>query len=402
MAEAMLGKNVRVAYVGCWFNKDMYSHNCSNMVNGLRAAGVTVDVVTSNCRCFSSAQRFGIERRELVNGNCSAILLPHAPRNPGRKHGLMKYLAVKILRLDLLLDTLRGVMYYKRTRHADVIHFDQVLEAFGCIPLFVLLSLARLANKRVTVGIHEIDPLQRKHLFLNRMYKWCAEIFVYSADMQKQLTSLGIDLEKIKIIRYGARIPELTPASRTQYIYFGGHNILRGKGYLELLQALSILKSQSKRVRMVTYVGYGCNGLEEAKQLAKQMEVTEMLEWQDMYSEDELAIAYQQSKACVIPYSAGSGRHPLSCALANGTPVIATRAVDIPEYLGELGLYVDGSAESLVSAISKIEEGTIDLAALGQKLREKAVAEVDQQKIAVGISRDYRRIKQNPPAPLRS
>jgi hypothetical protein len=33
--------------------------------------------------------------------------------------------------------------------------------------------------------------------------------------------------------------------------------------------------------------------------------------------------------------------------MVNATPVIATRAVDIPEYLGELGIYVDGTAESI-------------------------------------------------------
>lgn len=394
ISETKTQKNVRIAYIGCWFNRDMYSHNCSNMVDSLRATAVDVDVVTSNCRCFSSAQRFGIPQQELVNSNCSAIVLPHAPHNPGRNHGLLKYLIVKTTRIDLLLDAIRGFLYYRRTRHADIIHFDQVLEAFGCVPLYVLLIFARLAKKTVTVAVHEIDPLQRNHAFLNRMYGSCAEIFVFSLDMQQQLVGLGIDPAKIKVIRYGAMIPALTYAARTQYVYFGGHNILRGKGYPELLQALAMLRSQEKRIRVLIYVGYGCNGLEEAKRMAQQRELSDIIEWQDLYSEQQLAAVYQQSKACIVPYTSGSARHALSCALANATPVIATRAIDIPEYLGDLGMYVDGSPESVVSVINKIEDGIIDRDALGRSLREKATKELDQQKLAAVLSEEYRRIKQ--------
>ena len=119
---------VRLAYIGCWYKNDMYSHNCSNLVDSLRTAGMKVDVVTSNCRCFSSAQKFTIAKDELINTKCSPVAIPHAPRQPGKKHGMLKYLAVKVLRLDLIFATARGFLYYKRARHADVIHFDHVLK----------------------------------------------------------------------------------------------------------------------------------------------------------------------------------------------------------------------------------------------------------------------------------
>ena len=97
---------------------------------------------------------------------------------------------------------------------------------------------------------------------------------------------------------------------------------------------------------MVIYVGYGCNGLDEAKELAIRKNVADMIQWQDFYTGEELAKVYQQSKACIIPFTGGSARHPLTCAMVNATPVIATRAVDIPEYLGDLGIYIDGSGVS--------------------------------------------------------
>ncbi len=386
------GRPVRLAYIGCWYKNDMYSHNCSNLVDSLRGAGMTVEVITSNCRCFSSAQKFSIAKDELINEHCSPIAIPHAPRNPGKKHGMVKYLGVKIFRFDLVLATVRGFLYYKRARGADVIHFDQVLEAFGCIPLFILIALASRAGKRLVVTVHEIDPFQLSHKRFNRLYRKCAEVLVYSENMKQQIVALGADAENVKVIRYGARIPELVPCERKQYIYFGGHNITRGKGYVELLDALVALKSKGLKIPLVIYVGYGCNGLEEAKQLAIRKNVDDMIQWQDFYSAEELARVYQRSKACIIPFTGGSARHPLTCAMVNATPVIATRAADIPEYLGDLGIYIDGSAASIADAIAEIESGHRDLNPLGQSLRAKALAELDYRKIGKELADEYSRI----------
>ena len=383
---------VRLAYIGCWYKNDMYSHNCSNLVDSLRDAGTTVDVITSNCRCFSSAQKFSIAKDELINAHCSPVAIPHAPRTPGKKHGIMRYLAVKVLRLDLLLATARGFLYYTRARHADVIHFDQVLEAFGCIPLFILIALAHRAGKRVVVTVHEIDPFQLKHKRFNRLYSKCAEVLVYSENMKQQMIDLGATAQNMRVIRYGAHIPELLTLDRTHYIYFGGHNITRGKGYAEMIDALVFLKSSGVRISLVIYVGYGCNGLAKAKQLAVTKNVADMIQWQDFYSAEELAKVYQQSKACIIPFTGGSARHPLTTAMVNATPVIATRAVDIPEYLEDLGIYVDGSAASIAQAVTTIEGGKMDLKTLGKDLRAKALLELDYGKIARDLSAEYARI----------
>jgi len=383
---------VRLAYIGCWYKNDMYSHNCSNLVDSLRGTGMMVDVITSNCRCFSSAQKFSIAKEELINEHCSPIAIPHAPRTPGKKQGLLKYWAVKVLRLDLVSATARGFLYYMRARHADVIHFDQVLEAFGCIPLFILISLASRSGKKVVTTVHEIDPFQVRHKKFNRLYSKCAEVLAYSENMKQQLVALGAAADNIKVIRYGAPIPELVSRERKQYLYFGGHNITRGKGFAELLDALVILKSKGLRIPLVIYVGYGCNGLEEAKQLATRKNVADMIEWQDFYSADELANVYQTSRACIIPFTGGSARHPLTSAMVNATPVIATRAVDIPEYLGQLGIYIDGSAASIADAVAEVESGSRDLNILGEKLRARALAELDYSKIAQDLSGEYSRI----------
>jgi glycosyltransferase involved in cell wall biosynthesis len=389
---SLKARPVHLAYIGCWYKDDMYSHNCSNFVESLRGAGMKVDVITSNCRCFSSAQSFAVTKSELINENCSAVAIPHAPHDPGRRHGTLKRLVVKVFRLDLWLATVRGFLYYQRTRHADVIHFDQVLEAFGCIPLLILVMLAGITKKRVVVAVHEIDPFQRKHRWVNRFYNKCAEVLVYSEHMKQQLVHLGASPDKIKTIKYGASVPELIERDRKNYLYFGGHNILSGKGYVAFLDSLTILQSRDVKVHMVIYVGHGCNGLQEAQKVADSKGVSGMIDWQEFYTGDELAKVYQASKACIVPFTGGSARHPLTCAMVNATPVIATRAVDIPEYLGDLGIYVDGSANSIADAICRMEEGSIDVTTLGKNLRAKALAELDYQKIAEELSGMYSRM----------
>lgn len=381
----------RIAYIGCWFDKDMYAHNCRDMVDALRGCGLDVNVVTSNCRCYSTAQRFDIAADELINGNCRKIKIPHAPSNPGKKkHGIFKYLIVKVFRLDIWLAILRGFLYYRRSSDADVIHYDQVLEAFGSIPLFVLSLLTSLGRKRLVVTVHEIDPFQREHMWVNRLYGRCTQILVYSENMKESIVSLGIDSARIRVTKYGTRVMAFRPKVRSGYIYFGGHFILNGKGFPQLLGALQILKARGLSVRFVIYVGNGCNGLEEAREMAIRARVEDMIQWSEFVSGPELANAYQSSKACVVPYTKGSSRHPVTSAMANATAVIATRCADIPEYLGPLGIYIKGSSESIADAICDIEKGKVDIAQVGIALQKKAMEELDFTRIAEELSIVYR------------
>jgi len=195
---------------------------------------------------------------------------------------------------------------------------------------------------------------------------------VFSEDMKGQLEQLGVRSEKISIIHAGTILPALSGVARDRYIFFGGHFILRGKGFPELIAALRLIKSKGERIQLVIYVGKGCNGLEEAMDIANRESVSDMILWKEFLYDSELAEAYQRSKACLIPYSSGSARHPATTAMANATPVIARRAIDMPEYLGDAAIYTDGSAESLATAILELDRDEERVKSLGLQLRSRA------------------------------
>jgi len=387
--------SVNVAFIGCCYKGDMYAQNCCGFADAVRRHDIAVDFITSNCGCFSSTHRFGITKDELADRNSRAVRLPYIGPDPNRKPGIPKYLLFNICHVHIPLEMTRGILFYKRARHADIVHYDQVFKAFGFLGLVVLVSLCRLFHKPIIATVHEIDPFQKRNRWMNAVYNHCAQVFVYSRDMADQLTRLGVRSEAIKIIKYGAPIPVLLPHTKTQYIFFGGHNILRGKGFPQVIEALKILRDKSVSIKLVVYVGNGCNGLREAKALAEKSSVSSMIEWKKFLEGEDLTTAYQTSKACLVPYTGGSGRHPVTCAMANGVPVIATRAVDIPEYLGDSGIYVQPTGQALADAMLTIERDATPAALVGTQLRTKAMEELDYYGITEGISGRYRQLNLN-------
>jgi glycosyltransferase involved in cell wall biosynthesis len=56
--------------------------------------------------------------------------------------------------------------------------------------------------------------------------------------------------------------------------------------------------------------------------------------------------------------------------------------IDIPEYLGSSGIYIDGTAESIADSIQDVEAGRFDLQRIGAELRKRASEELDVHHVA--------------------
>jgi hypothetical protein len=189
----MDARKMDVCMIGCWYKDDIYAHSCGNLIEEFKKQeGLNIKIVTSNCNCFSSAQRYSIAREELVSSNCDVVKIPYAPTDPNKKYGLTKYYIVKLLRLNFFFETARGISYFMKARDCEVIHFDQVLRSFGFLSFLTLLNLAKTFGKKVVVTVHELDPLQTRHKGLNRAYNKADKVIVHSEDLKADLTSGGI------------------------------------------------------------------------------------------------------------------------------------------------------------------------------------------------------------------
>lgn len=382
---------MNVCLIGCWYRDDIYTHNCYNLVEGLkRSEDFNIKFVTSNCHCFSSSQTYGITKGELLNSDCDVVKIPFAPPDPSKTYGLMKYYIVKLFKLNFFLEISRGISFFIKTKKCDIVHFDQVLKSFGFLSFLTLVILLRMLKRKIVVTVHELDPLQEKYMKLNRYYNKVDKVIVFSEDFKQDMMKMGVKEEKIIVIHYGVSLMPVTDLKRDQFIFFGGHKLLKRKGYDTLLNAMKLLESKGKTIKLLIYVGEGCIGLEEGKKKIAEMQLEKQIEWTELLYGTKLAEAYQKSIGCIIPYTGGSGRYPSTSAMANATPVIATRKASMPEYLGDLGLYIEeNSAEELADAIISLMDNPDLVKSLGGKLRDRAEKLFGSDLIAKKVSEIY-------------
>jgi glycosyltransferase involved in cell wall biosynthesis len=382
-----------IAAIGCWFKNDMYSQHLGNITNALdKADDINMRIITSNCCCFSSAHRYGITRDELLTQDCVAIMTPYAPLEPSQLLGKFKYLIVKNLRINWIMETVRGMQFYWRARKCDILHFDQVLKSFGTLSFLTLLFLSRFAGKMVIVTIHELDPLQEKHKGLNRYYSRANKIIVFSHVFRDMLIGIGFDAEKIKTVPFCVNIEPPMGLPRDQFIFFGGHNLLKGKGYETLLDAIDIIRSRGQHIKVFIYTGM-CNGLVEGKEKVDERGLNNFVRWSDFILGIDLAKEYQRSIACLVPYTSGSGRHPVTYAMANATPVIATNKIDLPEYLGEFGIYIkENTPKELADRMEYLMNNPHVVGSLGKELRKRAEDRYNKDVVGNELIKMYKEI----------
>lgn len=365
---------MNICMIGCWYKYDIYSHQFNNIIETLKnEKDMNIHLLTSNCNCFSSAQRYSIAKEELLSEEGEVIKIPYAPLEPNKKYGSLKANLVKYSKLNIFLEVIRGFAFFFKARNCQLIHFDQVLRSFGIVSFTTLLMLSKFTHKKIVVTVHEIDPFQAKHKWLTKLYNKADKVIALSQDMKDELISLGVADLKIAIIHYSTAMQDKIDLERTQFIYYGGHKLLKGKGFDTLLAALQILKAKSRKVKVKIYVGEGCIGLEEGKRQVTDLELDDVVEWSDFLYGRSLAEAYQSSLACLIPFTGGAGRYPATMAMANSTPVIATRKAELPEYLGDLGIYLGESpAEDLANAMLNLMDHPSLAEKLGRKLKSRA------------------------------
>jgi glycosyltransferase involved in cell wall biosynthesis len=334
--------NVRI--ISCWFATS-YGASCAGLRSALeKKLGCEVGIITSNCGCGDPVET----KRVFYNTQCDYFEFPH----------LTYYKSSNILKYELR-NAARQLLYRERARRylrlgygADLLHFQQILNAFGSVAVFNWLSLPSKAARVVTV--HELDPYQVDRPKGNLNYNKADRVIVHTREIKERLVAYGVHEDLIDIVGQGVEVRELPEGPREGIIFYAGHKLAVGKGFETLLKALALVKSQigPQTVRLRIHGHYGTAIPEYGLRLVEENGLKENVHWLNQISVEQTIEEYQRAMICTLPYTASFAGMPAVTAMANGVPVVATRRAGLPEHLGDAAVWMeDNDVRGLADSI---------------------------------------------------
>ena len=314
----------------------------------------------------------------------------------------------------------RASRYAGLASGADVIHFQQTLNAFGADVAFHLLR--RRSGATHVITLHELDPEQIDFPIRNQTYNLADAVIVHDSLMKETLVSLGVAANLVHVVRCGTDLAEGDNVTRDGIVFYGAHHLTTNKGLGVLLQAYRRLKDRMQPVpRLRIHGHYGVMPPPEAIEMARQAGVADDVAWLNELpdgnsSTKEMARLYRRSKVCVLPYIGSFAGLAVGVAAANRLPIIATRLAGVLDHIGDLGIWISGNDP--VELANRIEQVLNDEAMqqdYGTRLRAHAeqhlgggavaretlkIFESAAERMARRLGGGTEKVPRSPPSPL--
>ncbi len=286
----------------------------------------------------------------------------------------------------------RAQKYARMSASADVVHFQQILNAYGSNVVFHWLKQATQATRIITV--HELDNYQTEHPETNTIYNRADALIVHEHDLKDKLIALGVRPEKIHVVFYGVELPA-PDAGRTRagLVFYGGHKLMKGKGLDVLFGAVAQLRQRlgDQLPEVKIHGHYGAETPPEAGALARQLGVENEIRWLNQLSHGEALSLYQSAQICLLPFTGGFAGYPAGLAASSSLPVVATRKAGIPDYLGDCGVWIEpDNAEQLADRVMQLLDSDELRTKLGVQLRRRAEQSLGWDTIAKQTMEIYR------------
>ncbi|MDD5250642.1 MAG: glycosyltransferase family 4 protein [Rhodocyclaceae bacterium] len=325
---------MNIAMIGCPFRTSYGAYIKSLSAAIGRRTGSKVEWIGSNCGCDDPVER----SRSFESSDIDYFELPIIGESASA-HPLKRWLRNSANDLDC---SIRARRFMGRHGAAQVVHFQQVLNAYGSNVAFRWLQQPATAARFVTV--HELDAYQIAHRQANSIYNRADGVLVHAQELKERMTELGVRADLIHVVRHGVDIPsQPVEQARQDLIFYGGHKLMTGKGLDILFEAMSMVVKEfgSAAPRLKIHGHYGTTVPGEALALAQSYGVADRIDWLNQISVEEICDAYQRALMCLLPYAGSFAGLPAAIAAAHGLPVVATRKAGIPEHLGELAFWID-------------------------------------------------------------
>ena len=350
--------------VTCWYKNISMAHYSGNLISSLKNHPiVSVKVISAHCLCLP---KYAGMKDVLEDDSCQFVSFPPfifaIPRNRVTR---VVYLVVQVVQ-----NFLRGMSFLSKCKSCDIIHYQQSSDfSFGILPVAPIM-LIPTSNKKV-VTVHNLYGLARSR-YSKFIYNRADKIIVHSGSMLKELISLGVRETKIRVIPHGARIPALLHRERSKITFFGAPVV--EKGAYVLLEALKLLKEEGEKIKVHFYGIYSISQKESASARAKELEVDDCVFWGGRLSESEFDAEMQESLMTLAVYTVPvSGSSIITRAMANGTPVIASRIGAVSEYLKNVEVKIPpNDPQALADAILKLKNNPESTRQIGEAARRQA------------------------------
>ena len=362
---------MKITMLSCWQNR-YYADYTRHLRQALESkTGQEINIITTNCGC---APPYRLSKETLIDQRCDLFNMPTIPDYKSKKK--WKYYLRRLGRKAIAY--FRARKFADKMKSADIVHFQQVLNAFGSLSVFQFLNYAGNTPKKV-VTIHEIDSFQNEFKNLNATYNRADKIIVHFEELKQYLVENGVIAEKIEIIHNGTEIPPLYDYERQGIIFHAGTHVASGKGWEDILNALKILRAKGIEMRLRVCGNYGELERIEAQQVAEALGSAGSIDWLEIGSlefkgMEKMNREYQKSLICVLPYTKGTAGFQTVVAMANAVPVIATKKAGTLDHLGDTGVYVrNNSPEDIAGAIEKLLTDNAYRADLASRARKRAI-----------------------------
>jgi glycosyltransferase involved in cell wall biosynthesis len=361
---------MRISIICCPFKTSFGSYARSLKTELEKKTGETVQWIGSNCGCGDPAE---VGRQFLLPKNqCDYFEMPIVGDFRTAKHPWKRYL--KSIARDVLIP-LKAKRYASLAKGAEIVHFQQILDAYGSKAVFAWLQQLSKASKIVTV--HELDHDQLENPESNQTYNLANAVIVHCQEMREHLINLGVQPEKIHVLLWGIDLPLPEQEHvREGIVFYGGHKLLTNKGLVTLFKAMSIIRKQMAADTPILKIhGHYGSLPEAARRMAAEHGIADKVVWLEHISDEEMVCLCQHSQLCVLPYTGSFAGLPASQAAACRLPVVCTRRAGLPDHLGELGIWVDeNNAGQLAERITELLGNEAARKEIGSHLRKRAEA----------------------------
>ncbi len=223
--------------------------------------------------------------------------------------------------------------------------------------------------------IHRIDVRQAyERLCINLCCKRSQKIIVSSDFTANYLVNkLGIDPEKMRIIRYGVDHTVFKQENKKENDEKTIFSIVRWSNLKQFLTSFRLIKDEVKNVKLLLGLTHSFDGdyTQQAPYILKKLNLEDSVEVLHDIPFNKLPQYYNTADAYV---SASLGGFSLTLleAMACGTPVIAFDLLDVPEYIEQDGVLVKPND------FNALADATIQL--LSDKKLSKKLSEISIKK----------------------